>query len=290
MNGRGERGSVCASTVTWRSSIASSSADWVFGDARLISSASTTLAKIATGPELELVGGAVPHRHAGDVGGQQVGGELDAVPACRRSSGRSPWPATSCRRRGRPRSAGGPRRRGTPARGAPARACPGSPARRCRAGRRTGGRTTSRGSARWRAEPRTPPARAVPTVPEGLGRSAPGRTGRVPCAHMTNERPEAVARYGLLGACSGARARPPVAVADRAGARRGRLRPPALVAPPAVPPAPRSRLPPVPPRDPVRRRRTPRSRATSSPTSSGAATAGTRPGPADGPGKLAAFR
>ena len=36
------------STVTWRSAITSSSADWVFGDARLISSAITMLAK--TGP------------------------------------------------------------------------------------------------------------------------------------------------------------------------------------------------------------------------------------------------
>ena len=37
------------STVTWRSSIASSSADWVFGEARLISSATTMLAKTAPG-------------------------------------------------------------------------------------------------------------------------------------------------------------------------------------------------------------------------------------------------
>ena len=48
MNGRGRR-YVCASTVTWRSSIASSSADWVLGEARLISSASTMLAKIPPG-------------------------------------------------------------------------------------------------------------------------------------------------------------------------------------------------------------------------------------------------
>ena len=34
----------------------------------------------AAGAELELVGGAVPHRHAGHVGRQEVGGELDAVP------------------------------------------------------------------------------------------------------------------------------------------------------------------------------------------------------------------
>ena len=38
-----------ASTVTWRSSIASSSADCVFGDARLISSASTTCANTPPG-------------------------------------------------------------------------------------------------------------------------------------------------------------------------------------------------------------------------------------------------
>ena len=35
-----------AAAVTWLSSIASSSAAWVFGGARLISSASTTFAKI----------------------------------------------------------------------------------------------------------------------------------------------------------------------------------------------------------------------------------------------------
>ena len=48
MNGGGS-GCVSPSTVTWRSSIASSSADCVFGDARLISSASTTLANTAPG-------------------------------------------------------------------------------------------------------------------------------------------------------------------------------------------------------------------------------------------------
>ena len=40
---------VTPSTVTWRSAIASSSADWVFGVARLISSTRTTLAKIGPG-------------------------------------------------------------------------------------------------------------------------------------------------------------------------------------------------------------------------------------------------
>jgi hypothetical protein len=48
---RNGRGTSCRteSTVTVRSDITSSSADWVFGVPRLISSASTTLAKIAPG-------------------------------------------------------------------------------------------------------------------------------------------------------------------------------------------------------------------------------------------------
>src|SRR5438552_12471344 len=37
---------ISLSTVTWRSSMASSSADWVLGEARLISSPRTMLAKI----------------------------------------------------------------------------------------------------------------------------------------------------------------------------------------------------------------------------------------------------
>ena len=50
--------------MTCRSSIASSSADCVFGEARLISSPRTMLAKIGPGPELELARAAVPDRHA----------------------------------------------------------------------------------------------------------------------------------------------------------------------------------------------------------------------------------
>jgi hypothetical protein len=46
-NGSGS-GRVPPSTLTWRSAMASSNADCVFGMARLISSTSTTLAK--TGP------------------------------------------------------------------------------------------------------------------------------------------------------------------------------------------------------------------------------------------------
>ncbi len=48
MNGA-PTGRVTPSTVTADSSITSSSADWVFGDARLISSASTMDAKIGPG-------------------------------------------------------------------------------------------------------------------------------------------------------------------------------------------------------------------------------------------------
>ena len=48
MNGGG-RARLAPSTVIWRSSIASSSADCVFGDARLISSASTMLANSGPG-------------------------------------------------------------------------------------------------------------------------------------------------------------------------------------------------------------------------------------------------
>ncbi len=48
MNGMGNWWLV-PSALTWRSSIASSSADWVFGEARLISSASTMLANSGPG-------------------------------------------------------------------------------------------------------------------------------------------------------------------------------------------------------------------------------------------------
>ena len=68
-------------TVTWCSCIASSSADWVFGVARLISSASTRLAKIGPGLELEDAAAALLDQdvRARDVGRHQVGRELDPV-------------------------------------------------------------------------------------------------------------------------------------------------------------------------------------------------------------------
>ena len=69
---------VTPSTVTCRSAIASSSADCVFGVARLISSTSTTLVKIGTGPELEVAAPLIEDRKARDVGRLEVGRALDA--------------------------------------------------------------------------------------------------------------------------------------------------------------------------------------------------------------------
>ena len=77
MNG-GAIGWVTLSIVTWRSSMLSSRLACVFGDERLISSASTMLAKIGPGRNSKLRGPLVEHAHAGDVAGQQVGRELDA--------------------------------------------------------------------------------------------------------------------------------------------------------------------------------------------------------------------
>ena len=62
--------------MTWFSCIASSSATWVFGEARLISSTRRTFAK--TGPGLNSNSFAlVEDVDAGDVGREQVGRELD---------------------------------------------------------------------------------------------------------------------------------------------------------------------------------------------------------------------
>src|SRR5207253_10316376 len=66
-----------------------------------------------------------------------------------------------------------------------------------------------------------------------------------------------VARGVVLAARGGARAGAPVVVAHRA-APGVPARPAPVVGPPAVPPGARSRLPPLPVRDPVRRRRTAR--------------------------------
>ena len=68
------------STVTCRSSMASRRADWVLGEARLISSPRTMLAKIGPGRNSKM---SRPRFHTvtpDDVGGQQVGGELHPLP------------------------------------------------------------------------------------------------------------------------------------------------------------------------------------------------------------------
>ena len=76
-NGSGS-GNVSPSTVTWRSCIASSRADCVFGGVRLISSASSTPGEQRAAAELEGPVLLVVEERAGDVGRQQVGSELHA--------------------------------------------------------------------------------------------------------------------------------------------------------------------------------------------------------------------
>ena len=68
-------------TLTWRSAIASSSADCTLAGARLISSASTRLAKTGTELGVEGLGRRTPHPGADDVARHQVGSELEAVEA-----------------------------------------------------------------------------------------------------------------------------------------------------------------------------------------------------------------
>jgi hypothetical protein len=72
-----------AATVTCFSCIACSSADWVRGLARLISSAISSWVKTGPAEEAEAaaaVGALLHHFRTGDVGRHQVGGELDAPP------------------------------------------------------------------------------------------------------------------------------------------------------------------------------------------------------------------
>ena len=79
MNGRGT-GCGSPSTVTWRSSMTSSSADWVFGEARLISSASTMLANTGPGRNSNSLVAWLKIVTPVTSDGQQVGRELDAPP------------------------------------------------------------------------------------------------------------------------------------------------------------------------------------------------------------------
>ena len=79
MNGSGSMW-LAPSALTWRSSIASSSADCVFGEARLISSASTMLANSGPGWKTNDSLDALEDADADEVGRQQVGRELHALP------------------------------------------------------------------------------------------------------------------------------------------------------------------------------------------------------------------
>ncbi len=67
------------STVTWCSAMHSSSADCVFGRGAVDLVGDHDVGEHRAGPELELRGLPVEDRHAGDVAGQQVRGELHAA-------------------------------------------------------------------------------------------------------------------------------------------------------------------------------------------------------------------
>ena len=77
-NGSGS-GRVSPSAVTWCSSIASSSADCVFGRRAVHFVGEDHLREDRARVELEVAGVALEDRHADDVRGQQVAGELDAL-------------------------------------------------------------------------------------------------------------------------------------------------------------------------------------------------------------------
>ena len=104
-------GSACVSPsiVTFASCIASSRADWVRGVARLISSATTTLAKIGPGRKSKLGGLLVEIGNTGDIAWQQIGRELNAPGAAAERLRLSRAPMWSFPHRARPRSAHGRR-------------------------------------------------------------------------------------------------------------------------------------------------------------------------------------
>ena len=109
-NGSGS-GRVVPSIETWRSCIASSSAAWVRGVARLISSTRRMFVK--TGPGANRSGAALVEAGAGDVDRQEVRRALDPVRSRGPAPGRPPGRGASCRFPGRPRRGRG-RRRGAP--------------------------------------------------------------------------------------------------------------------------------------------------------------------------------
>ena len=101
----------CGPIVTWRSCIASSKADCTLAGARLISSASTTFAKIGPSDVREIAAALVENARSDDVARKQVGRELNALERSahgareRATRERFREPGWSPRaRRGRPRS------------------------------------------------------------------------------------------------------------------------------------------------------------------------------------------
>ena len=95
--------------VTARSCIAWSSAAWVFGGVRLISSASSSSVKIGPLVSVKRVGLEVEQVGADDVARHQVGRELDAAERRATARSRTCARAASWRRRARPRAGCGPR-------------------------------------------------------------------------------------------------------------------------------------------------------------------------------------
>ncbi len=75
MNGFGS-GWLIPSALTWCSSIDSNSADCALGEARLSSSARQDVGEHRPGPERDLPAVAVEDHGPGDIGGEEVGGEL----------------------------------------------------------------------------------------------------------------------------------------------------------------------------------------------------------------------
>ena len=194
MNGRASSW-VCLSTVTWRSCMHSSRPDWVLGEARLISSTSTTLANTGPGPELEAALALVEDVGAHDVGGQQVGGALHARVLGLDRARRARGPGRSCRPRGCPRSGRGPRRAAPRARRGPPRRAPSPPAPRWRAAVRR-----ARRPRRGRVRARSPSASMV-----GNARAAAQGPLRLSSLLVAGE----LARPRPRGRARASRSRPP---------------------------------------------------------------------------------
>ena len=166
---RAEAPCVSASIVTCRSSMHSSRADCVFGEARLISSPEHDVGEHRAGAELEVAALLVEHVHAGDVGGQHVGRELDAAERAVDRAGHRLGEHRLADARARPRSAGGLRRPAQPGPGGSGRACRGRSARCCARARRSGRRRPAGSRASSRSST-TKSSVVRPSIGRSLGR------------------------------------------------------------------------------------------------------------------------